>query len=123
VKIDGIELKDAGRKPDKNKELSIPTAEVTESPKISYPYIRCDPNTDGWNLPIDLEGFKVGDRAIFVALVNVKEKTKRESESQGKNESGTTGELEFLKVGLKKQGEEEMPEEKEAKDFLSKIED
>ena len=90
MKVAGIKLEDAGRKPNK------PTGVIetkSESPKVEYPTIRCDSNTGGWNLPIDLSGYKAGDKLTLVALVNVKEIVKRDSESENDKESGVTGEL------------------------------
>jgi hypothetical protein len=130
--IAGIKLKNVGRKPEESKGGDVPVAANAkiEPPKITYPTIRCDTSSGGWSLPISLEKFKAGDKAILVALVNVKEKTKRESESEDqKEESAVTGELEFLKVGIEKSEGEEEPrlsgDEAESKldDLMSKMKD
>jgi hypothetical protein len=99
MEIAGVALKDSGRKSSE----PVAVAEKPSESKIQYPTIRCDNKSGGWNLPIDLSDFKAGDKAVLVAIVNVKEKVNREMESDGKeDESGTTGELEFLKVGIRK---------------------
>ena len=100
MKIAGIDLINVGRKPEHNKVESVSPSK--EEPQILYPTIRCDSSSEGWNLPINLEPFKAGERAILVALVNVKEKIRRESDSETDKESNVTGELEFLKVGIEK---------------------
>ena len=100
MKILGIELEDAGYKPTENELPKV--QEPSKESEIRYPSMRVN-SEGGYNdLPIDLEGFKAGDEVILIALVNIKEKTKRESESKEKNESSISGELEFLKVGIKK---------------------
>jgi hypothetical protein len=97
MEINGIKLKSAEYKHEK------PTEAVSSS-KIEtpcYPTMRIDEGGYG-SLPLDIEGFKAGDKLILVALCNLKEKTKSESESEEKNDSKVTGEIEFLKVGIEK---------------------
>ncbi len=124
MKIAGVELKDAGRKSDETK--AVEGKSLAEAPKIQYPSMCCETNSHGWNLPIDLSDFNAGDKAVLVAVVNVKEKTKRESESErdGK-ESGVTGELEFLQVGIRKHadGKNKMSEDEVSKNLKDAFEE
>jgi hypothetical protein len=117
--IAGIELKDAGRKPEK--PTSVPSMEKTDEPKISYPTMRVEDNGYG-SLPLDLENFNAGDKAILVALVSIKEKTKRETQSsESPNDNKVYGEIEFLKVGIEGYKEEKHISGNEAEGKLSKI--
>jgi hypothetical protein len=122
MKIGNVELKDTGYKPEESGQATeVPKTNSSEK-EIHYPSMSVS-DKPCWNdLPLDLTNFKAGEKAVLIAIVNIKEKTVRENESEGKKDSKKSGCIEFLKVGLRQKEKSNLEEENEELDeYIDKL--
>jgi hypothetical protein len=104
MKVDGIELKDAGCA----RSESMPIAKEENSEKVdgkrekTYTTIY----SNNKEMPLNLKGIKSGDKLMLVCLVNVKEHTTIDTKGK-KDEQAERFTLEILKCGAEKASEKD----------------
>ncbi len=102
MKVNGIELNDAGYKRKEDDSAAVPSLSMTK--EKSYATI----NSNDKEMPLGLSGIKSGDKLMLVCLVNVKEITS--TDNKKKDEPRERFTFEILKCGAEKSSEK-APEE------------
>jgi hypothetical protein len=106
-KFDGMAMQEVGYQPKSEEEYKSAPVGSEERPKMVYPSIW----TDGKEMPIDLTGYKAGDKVYFCAEANISEITTRDRDGVTEKEAPRY-QFELLRIGIKPMEKQE--EKKEA---------
>jgi hypothetical protein len=101
MKINGIEMQDAGYDRPEPEVVQTPSSSKDIKKKKCYATIY----SNDQEMPLDLKGIRAGDKLMLVCLVDVKELTSVDNEKKYEPKERFT--LEILKCGCEKTSEKE----------------